>query len=83
MEYGYKLNSFVRNFREDGLASALLEDGKQTLYDLKEISLYPFREIGNFALKSLVLSIALPIGLYQLHKEGAFPWQRERDQKLK
>ncbi|MEK6873324.1 MAG: hypothetical protein AABW91_00605 [Nanoarchaeota archaeon] len=80
MEYGYNLNSFRRNVREDGLASALIEDGKQTLYDLKEISLYPFREIGDFSLKSLVLSVALPIGLYQLHKERVFPWQRERNQ---
>ncbi len=68
MEYGYKLNSFVRNFREDGLASALLEDGKQTLYDVKEMSLYPLREVGDVILKGVIFSVALPIALYETHQ---------------
>ena len=68
MEYGYNLNSFVRNVRKDGLASALAEDGKQTLYHLKETSVSFLGDMKRSILFGIAVGIATPITIYEIYK---------------
>ena len=68
MVYGYNLNSFARNVKKDGLASALIEDGKQTLYHIEDTSISTLDHVKKDILFCLAVSIATPIALYEIYK---------------